>query len=262
MFYALSKLLWIAAEPANFLLLVACLGLALSYLSWQKTGRLLVGFSLAWFLIIAIFPVGQIAVATLENRFPAWIDNGTEIDGIVVLGGTIDSPSFYEHRGSGFNSAVGRITEAATVARKYPKAKVIFAGGTAKPMPDGTTEATIAHDLFNELGIDDSRLFFDIESMNTSENAWYAKQVAQPKTGERWLLITSAFHMPRAIGCFRLMDFPVIPYPVDYHSFKDIRQFDFDMMSGLKLVSLAVHEATGLAAYRWTGRISEFFPRP
>jgi uncharacterized SAM-binding protein YcdF (DUF218 family) len=99
---------------------------------------------------------------------------------------------------------------------------------------------------------------------NTIENAIYAKQLARPKLGERWLLVTSAYHLPRAVGAFRKVGFPVEAYPVDWRTrgVRDLLRPFWSVGDGLRRVDTAVREWVGLAAYWMTGRSSELFPGP
>jgi len=70
--------------------------------------------------------------------------------------------------------------------------------------------------LFESLGVDKSRLLMERSSRNTEENAKFSKVLAAPKSGERWWLVTSAYHMPRALAeiSHQLPDVTLIPFPV------------------------------------------------
>ena len=97
----------------------------------------------------------------------------------------------------------------------------------------------------------------------TAENAAYSKALVKPKPGERWLLVTSAQHMPRAMGAFRKAGFPVEAYPVDWRSLPRLRlQFPASFSLGLVRSDDTVHEWVGLFVYWITGRSSELLPGP
>jgi uncharacterized SAM-binding protein YcdF (DUF218 family) len=101
-------------------------------------------------------------------------------------------------------------------------------------------------------------------SRTTSENAVFSRELAKPKEGERWLLVTSAWHMPRAIGVFEKAGFPVIPYPVDFRvggSFHGVRGFA-TISDGLRRFDVGAKEWAGLVAYYLAGHSSELFPGP
>jgi uncharacterized SAM-binding protein YcdF (DUF218 family) len=118
--------------------------------------------------------------------------------------------------------------------------------------------------MFESFGIASERLAFDEDSRDTMENAVFSRKIAQPKPGERWLLVTSAYHMPRAIGVFRRAGFAVEAYPADWRTRGPIdmaRPFG-SLADGLKRTDTAVREWLGLLAYRLTGRTGELFPGP
>ena len=105
------------------------------------------------------------------------------------------------------------MTEAAALARRYPNAKVLFTGGSVEILREPTVEADAAGMVLRDLGVGGDRLLLERKARNTAENAVLAKQLADPKPGERWLLVTSAWHMPRAMGLFRKVGFDVEPWP-------------------------------------------------
>ena len=108
------------------------------------------------------------------------------------------------------------------------------------------------------------RIAVEDKSRNTLENAEFSRRVADPKPGERWLLITSAYHMPRAMAAFRLAGFPVEACPVDWRTrgLVDLGRPFALLSDGLHRTDTAFHEWLGLLAYRLTGKTSEFLPSP
>ena len=164
---------------------------------------------------------------------------------------------------SGLNEAAERITATVELARKYPNARIIFTGGNASLFDNATPEAAIAVRLFVALGISPDRITAEEQSRNTIENAVFSELIAQPKPGERWLLVTSASHMPRAMAVFRAADFPVEAYPVDYRTrgLGDAMRPFPSVAFGLAQTDLAMHEWTGLLAYRLTGKTEGILSR-
>src|SRR5262249_50874328 len=159
------------------------------------------------FVLVALFglsPIGNALIIPLEDRFPAWDATRGAPDGIIVLGGTIDA----------WGPRNQRLLVVPELLRRYPNARVLFSGGAL--IDDGDPEAKFAARLLDSFGIVPSRIILEDRSRNTLENAVFSKAIVQPKPGERWLLVTSAYHMPRAIGVFREAGFPVEPYPVDW----------------------------------------------
>jgi len=150
------------------------------------------------------------------------------------------------------------------LARRYPAAKIVYAGGGSEFTPDTTPEATLVENTLGELGLQRDRVIYERRSLNTFQNAVYAKELANPQPGERWLVVTSAFHMPRTMGVFRTAGFAVVPYPVDYRTAGAaslLRPFAF-VGEGLRRTDIAAKEWIGLAAYYLSGRTDAFFPAP
>ena len=116
----------------------------------------------------------------------------------------------------------------------------------------GALEAPLAVKEFEALGVAHDRITAEEQSRNTIENAVFSRLIAQPKPGERWLLVTSAFHMPRAIAAFRAAGFPVEAYPVDWRTRGPIDATEpfMSMVDGLRMTDFAVHEWMGLLVYR------------
>ena len=264
MFFIVSKVLGFFALPANFIVTLGLLGLALAPSRFRRAGRRLAAAALILFAIIGLSPFGNALIEPLEDRFPVWDASRGAPTGIVVLGGAVD-PGFVATRGSpDLNEAAERITVVPELARRYPQARIVYSGGDASLLAHDGKEAESAAALIESFGIAKSRLSLEDRSRNTAENAVYSKVVAAPKPGERWLLVTSAYHMPRAMGAFRRAGFAVEAYPVDYRTrgAEDLLiPFD-DIASGLRRTDLAAREWVGLVAYWLSGRSSALFPGP
>ncbi len=264
MFFVASKLLGFFALPSNDMLAVGLLGLALTRTKLARAGYRLVSASIVLFLAFGLLPLGKLLLAPLEDRFPPWDVARGAPDGIVVLGGAIDPEFAIAHDASGLNEAAERITAVAALARKYPSAKILYSGGNGSLAPRGGSEAQIAGRLLETFGVPASRLILEDQSRNTAENAEFSLRLTMPKPGERWLLVTSAYHMPRAIGAFRKAGFWVEAYPVDYRTAGAADLWiPFDSVAaGLRRTDTAAREWVGLMAYWLTGRSSALFPAP
>lgn len=262
MLFALSKVVGFFVLPSNAMVIAGLAGLALTQrkrTAW--TGRWLMAAALVLLPAFGLLPFGRLLMVPLEERFPPWDATHGAPDGIVVLGGVID-PDVTDRPDSGLNEAAERITAAAGLARRYPAAKILFSGGDTLLRP-GRSEAQAAAAVFATFGIPASRLMLEDQSRTTAENAAFSRLIAMPKPGERWLLVTSAWHMPRAVGAFRQAGFPVEAYPVDYRTPDSGRWIPFGSISaGLRHTDTAVREWFGLLAYRLTGRSSALFPAP
>lgn len=263
MFFYASKLLWAVAVPSTFLALLALVGVGLT-LWFRVLGRTLAAIGVVGLLLGGLSPLARLLLSPIENRFPAFTDDGGRIDGVIVLGGA-ELPEITEARGQpAFQESGERMMALADLARRYPQARLVFSGGSSAIVPSGTmSESDVVRQVVPQLGIDAARVMFESRSRNTAENARLSRELVQPKPGERWLLVTSAFHMPRAVGCFRAAGFPVTAYPVDFRTPGDTGLRPFRSVSeGLGFLDLAVREWVGLAAYYWTGRSSALLPGP
>jgi uncharacterized SAM-binding protein YcdF (DUF218 family) len=263
-FFVLSKTLGVIMLPTNFLILLGLLGALLLLTKFSALGRKCLVLSLVLLAICGYSPLGSLLLYPLESRFPAWDAKGRTPDGIVVLGGPIDTDISAVRHVPVIRSAADRIVAGIALARKYPDARVIFTGGSPNLIFNDAREADYAAMVFDSLGIDRSRLIIERQSRNTLENAEFSKALAKPKPGERWLLVTSAFHMPRAMGLFRKAGFPVEPYPVDWRTGdkSSLLLFDSSATEGLLRTDIAVREWIGLIAYRLTGKTDDLLPGP
>lgn len=261
LFYA-SKLLSVLTEPDSLLVLAVVAGAALSW--WRpRAGRAVVTAAAVLLLTVSALPVGAWLLAPLEERFPRPApDTLGAIDGIVVLGGAL-RPDIAEARGVlALNRYAERIAEAIMLARRYPEARLVFTGGSADVRGIRMTEAAALEPYLEPLGLPPGRVLLEAASRNTHENATKTWDRVHPRPGERWLLVTSAFHMPRAVGVFRAAGWDPIPYPVDYNVSHRERWPVLAPAMHWRDLSLAVHEYIGLLVYYFAGYSSSVFPGP
>jgi uncharacterized SAM-binding protein YcdF (DUF218 family) len=251
--------------PTNFLMCLALLGALLSATRLARVGRRLMVLSVVLLGLCAFSPLGGLLLYPLESRFPPWDPSRGAPDGIIVLGGPIDADLSVSYDTPIVHSAPDRLFAGAGLARRYPNARVVFTGGSPNLISNDAREADYAGAIFEELGVDKSRLIVERRSRNTLENALFTKAMVEPKPGERWLLVTSAYHMPRSVGLFRKAGFPVEPYPVDWHvgpRLIDALSFSTIAGEGFARTDTAVREWLGLLAYWMSGKTSAFFPGP
>jgi uncharacterized SAM-binding protein YcdF (DUF218 family) len=264
LFFVLSKTLGQMLLPTNFLIGAGVLGAILLATRFASLGRKLMVASVVLFAICGFSPLGNWVLYSLESRFPPWDATRGAPDGIVVLGGSIDPDLSIAHGVPVVRAAADRMIAAVALARRYPKARVIFTGGSSNLISNDAREADYVAQVFESLGIPRERLEIDRRARNTQENAEFAKAIAAQKNGERWLLVTSAYHMPRSVGLFRKVGFAVEPYPVDWRvgGRADLLKFWTFSVEGLGSVDVAIREWIGLVAYWISGKTSEFFPGP
>jgi uncharacterized SAM-binding protein YcdF (DUF218 family) len=261
MFFVASKVLWFFAAPSALLILGALIG---AVFSARRGGRWLAIGCLVALLIVGYGPTGPLLIAPLEDRFPTPAADLPAPTGIIVLGGAINEAISGARRQTTFDEGGERLTEAVVLARRYPSARIIYTGGSASLIGRPSSEAEDARTLFVAMGIDPQRITLETRSRNTDENARFTAVLVHPESGQRWLVVTSAYHMPRAMGLFRKAGFAAIAYPVDYHTVGGRADWrpEANLPRGMEIFDLAVHEWIGLVAYRLSGRIDAFFPGP
>ena len=261
--FVISKLFWLILNPVNVFIFVLTLGTVLLLTRFKRMGKKLVLLATGLMLFFAILPVGGWLTERLENRFPGNPEIPHDVAGIIVLGGTINQ-YITATRGQPSLWAGGeRFTEFIYLARRFPKARLIFTGGSGALFDRSLKEADAARVMFDRIGLEKGRVLYERNSRNTVENAEFSRKLAGDRFFGKWVLVTSAVHMPRAVGVFRKAGWQILPYPVDYLT--DGRGSfgaGFRPLGGMMALSRAGREWTGLLAYRILGRIDDLFPGP
>lgn len=264
MFFGLSRILGFFVVPSNAVAMLCALGVLLLATRFHDAGmRVMIAGVLA-LLVFGYSPLGNWLLLPLSERFPAWSAQGRAPDGVIVLGGAIDSERSHARGSLEMDASAERIVTMLQLARRFPAARIVFSGGSNSLIGEAVPEAPIAGDLLEDFGTPRSRILLEGESRTTAENAAFTRELVAPKPGERWLLVTSAYHMPRAVGAFRKAGFEVEAYPVDWRTrgWSDAWTPFVTASAGLARSDVAVHEWIGLIAYWLTGRSSELFPGP
>jgi uncharacterized SAM-binding protein YcdF (DUF218 family) len=264
MFFPLSKLIFFVLTPSNAMSLAVVLGALLVFGRWRRAGGGLVLAAGLGLLAGGLSPLAVWVALPLEQRFPQFVDDGTPIAGIVVLGGAIETRLSAARDQLVVNDAGERQIALADLARRYPQARLVFTGGSGNLKQGDVSEAEIVGRTADTLGLPRTRLILEDRSRNTRENAAFTADLVKPKPGERWLLVTSAWHMPRAVGCFRAAGFTVQAYPVDYRTAgpRDAIRFNGFASDGLATLDLMTKEWIGLLAYRLAGYTDAWLPAP
>src|SRR5262249_23000038 len=243
MFYPISKAIWLAVAPTNALILITAAATIWAVPRVSKWAAWLAVISACALGIGGFTPVGYWLTPPLGNRFPQWgAGSRPLVDGIIVLGGEVGD----------------RITILAELTRDFPQARMVYSG----PGDDRGAEALLKK--FARLGGDRERVTMERRSRNTFENAVYSRELIKPNAHERWLLVTAALHMPRAVGCFRRVGFMVEGYPIQYTTgHRSPLQPGFSLSSeALTRLDAAMKEWIGLFVYRLIDKTSELFPEP
>jgi uncharacterized SAM-binding protein YcdF (DUF218 family) len=265
MFHSVAKLLTFVVQPSSLLVLLIAAGVVLTWREgWLRSGRRMIACGAAGLVAAGILPAGNLMMVPLEQRYDGVAPPSGQVAGIILLGGFEDGWVSRGRGGLALNEAAERLTEGVRLALKHPQAKLVFTGGVGGFLSGGTDAAGPVGDLLADYGIARERIVLEDRARNTYENALFTADLVKPKPGERWVLVTSAYHMPRAIGVFRHAGFDVVPLPVDYRTrgTVDLTRLFERIGAGLERTDLAFKEWVGLAAYRVTGRTDALFPGP
>lgn len=259
MFFYLSKILWFIVQPDHLLLLLLLIGLIL----WRRAiGVFLVWSSVVTLLIISQYPVANHLLLPLEQAFPKPSFEQIErpLAGIIVLSGGENPELSALHQSAEVNAAAERLMSLPALMLRYPDLKVIYTGGTGSLIRPEYRAADVAKRWLTEQGLA-GQLIVERDSRNTHQNALYSREIIAELGAEadgQWLLITSAFHMPRSVGVFRQAGIDVLPYPVDFRVSKN--RWRPNLNQNMHDLNTAVREWIGLVAYHYTDRTDELLP--
>jgi uncharacterized SAM-binding protein YcdF (DUF218 family) len=265
-FFVASKIFWFVAAPTNLLIMVTAVGVLFSF-SRGKPRRWARSLAIvgALALVIAGFsPLGALLLRPLEDRFPQPSLAGLDPSGIIVLGGPVDEEISKARGEVHLIEGAERLTAGVELASRFPKARLVYTGGSGRLLSSGASEAEQARRLWIDLNIPAARILIEDRSRNTYENAVFTRDLLKPVPGETFVLVTSAYHMPRSVGLFRKAGFAVVPVPVDYRTAGTLQDLVPKRLAdeGLALVDLSLREWIGLAAYYATGKIDQLLPGP
>lgn len=253
-FFWISKLTWLLISPDSLILLWISLGVTLLWFNKTLLAKLVLTMLPVVLVVIGFFPVGEWLLYPLESSHPANPLLET-VDGIIMLGGAEDAARSTIWNQVTLGESSERNLAFIALARRYPNAKLVFTGGSGSLTEQEYKEADVAKRLLIEHDIDISRVIFEPNSRNTWENAKLSKEQVNPQQGEKWLLITTGWHMPRAMGVFCKAEWPVTPYPVDFRTKPGyLLTPDWNISGHLGNLVTGFKEWLGLFAYRLTGK--------
>ena len=257
--FVIGKILAMTMSPSALLVEMLRIGLLLRRF---LIGRALVTLSALGFALCLFFPVDQWAIRPIEDRFPQVRTPPAHVDGIIVLGGSIDDLTSEDRQTPVTGAAGDRLTTFVTLARRYPEAKLVFTGGSGDIEQGITNEAKWVRILFEGLGLPDDRVIYENQSRTTRENATDSYALVHPRPDETWILVTSASHMPRSVGVFRKAGWKVLPWPVGYLSRDHLKGYSLSLGNRMAELDWAAHEWIGMVVYRMRGWTDSLFPAP
>ena len=260
--FLVSKLFWVFAQPLSLAFLLSALAALLVLIGWRRLG----GFSAllaALILFLTLFTtLGSVALQPLEARFEKPAANPQALSCMIVLGGALDNEINTARGGTELNQAADRFVEAIRLARDFPASRILISGGDGSISGGYEGEAQASERLFSAFGIAPERLVKENTSRTTYENSLNTATLLKSNGLDNCLLITSAFHMPRAVALFRKAGIAVTPWPVDYRTSGLSRPaLDFTQPAlNAQIATTAAREWMSLVAYYLAGRIDTVFP--
>ena len=222
---------------------------------YPRTARAMLWGGLATLALLGIRVLPDALLRNLENRYavpPA--EHIADHAGVIVLGGAFDSPEIFADRAQvPLNQGAERMTVPVGWLHKHPTMELIFTGGEGRLMTTGTTEAQMAEQFYREQGLNMSTVLLESGARNTRENALNVARLLGERCGtERWLLVTSAWHMPRSVPEFQALHCQVTPFPVDFLTGESTPWNEYSLAHSLLRWQIALHEWLGALVYRWT----------
>ncbi|MBI1619403.1 YdcF family protein [Aquamicrobium zhengzhouense] len=262
MFFTLSKLFWIVATPINLIGILIALSIGARLLRFRRLSMICSVAALSILGLGAWTTAGALLLHPLEDYYERPVPPPDNVAGVIVLGGGFEGSVNLARGGYELNASGDRFVEAAILARLYPEAKIVVTGGSGTLLLEGEGDGDTAPRLLTALGVEPERLVLERLSRNTQENATLTRELLNPQRGEVWLLVTSAFHMPRSVGLFRKAGFDVVPWPTDYRTAgtETLGLAQDNVADSLQNLAIGLREWIGLIAYRLTGRIDGIFP--
>ena len=263
LFFITSKIAWAFMSPSNLIVFALVFGTLLLLFGRITAAKWFLIPSACFAFLMMLFPFQDYLLQPLEERFPVQAKLPYDIDGVIVLGGGEDQKSSLSWSVAEMGKGGDRFAGAAHLARTYPRIPIIYTGGSSSlVMQDKNNSHIIAQTLLTTMGVHPDRLVIESKSRNTYENFVNTKPLL-PKADGTYLLVTSAFHMPRSVGIARKLNINVVPYPVDFYSnAHQFRGISFEYSSHMSGLEIAWREWIGLTVYYLTDKTSNWFPAP
>jgi len=252
-----AKLLAFVTQPLAWVMVLLALGL-LTLRRWRRTAIVLLWSALGLLWLQGWQPLPDALLRQLEARHPGPPRQAdlSRYAGLVVLGGALESAYLWEdHDQPALNEAAERMTAGLPLMQRYPQFKLLFTGGEGELLAQGLSEAERARIFYQSMEVAPQRLIFEAASRTTYENALFSSALPGVDKNKPWLLVTSAWHMPRALATFSKAGWNVTPYPVDYRTGIETRWTRYSLADGAEKWQLALHEYVGLLSYRVAGRL-------
>jgi uncharacterized SAM-binding protein YcdF (DUF218 family) len=251
-FFVLSKILDVLLSPLAWAILLVGAGLLLRERR-PRASRGCLGGALAVLYLFSIEPVALGLWSSLEADPPKSAPREEPYDVVVLLGGLVEEGPTELHGLAMYNENVERLLVTRELLADGRAKKVLLSGGAASGR--SVIEARILADELARMGIARDRMVLEEISRNTRENAVEAKRIADREGWQSMVVVTSAFHMRRALGCFRKVGLSPDTLPVDFRTYRfELLRASFLPRTGaLNTSAVAIRELFGRVVYRLQG---------
>jgi uncharacterized SAM-binding protein YcdF (DUF218 family) len=251
--FLFSKLLSAITQPMFWLALWWALSL-LMLTRWRRPAVIMLWSGLAVLGLLGFRAIPDALLRPLENRYP--VPTAEAMDrhvGIIVLGGAVGHPdTFAAHGQVPLGDAAERMTVPVGLMRQHPRLELVFSGGEGRLLTTGVNESELAKVFYQQQGLDMARVRLEDGSRNTRENAQQVAKLLGDRCQQPWLLVTSAWHMPRSMAEFEAVGCKVTPYPVDFRTGDSTPLTEYSLANSLLRWQTALHEWLGLLVYGMT----------
>jgi uncharacterized SAM-binding protein YcdF (DUF218 family) len=231
--FILKKVISAMVMPLSIGLFLAIIGLILLYSNRLKSAKIFLTFSIVWIALISYVPFSNLLIKPLETSYQKLEKIPTDIKYILLLGGDMEN----------------RAWEALHLYNQIPNAKIITSGYAGRAnIPEAIKTANILY----AIGIKKEDIIIHKEPKDTKEEAIKIKQLLNE---ERFFLVTSAYHMPRAMALFQKEGLNPIAAPTDLKIKDSDKAFSVPSGSSLKKTETAWHEYLGTLWAKLRGQI-------
>lgn len=255
--FVISKILSFLAQPLAWILGLLVVGLLLRQ-HRPRVAHRLVGVATALLLLTGWEPLPDFFIRHLEGQYaevPPQADLRSYV-GVVVLGGATEKGRTQQaHLQPLFNDAAERMTAPVIMLRHNPHLRLLYTGGEGALLGSGPPEAERSRIFFTSMGLSGPQVQYESGSRTTYENAVLTARMPGVDITQRWLLVTSAWHMPRSMATFVKAGWNVTAYPVDFRTGTSTTWTDYSLAGGANRWDLVLHELLGWLAYRLSGRL-------
>lgn len=215
----------------------------------QEKGHSAIALLTFFLYLSSLEPIGNMLISSLEDRY---IQSAVPLqaEAIVVLGGgSYGGVADLNGSGQVGDIAANRLLTALRLQRQM-QVPIVLSGGVV--FAEDGNESAIEKRVLIEAGVPETMIYTEDNSRNTAENAAYTMQLCREHGWKSIILLTSAFHMPRAMGFFSQKETVVRPYPCDYQASRPLTITPFSLIpnaQGLYNTTLAVKEYAGMGAH-------------